>query len=149
MAPPRIGAALIWLSICLLTVPQPQEHRQYHRFLTADATIRWLGRQHRGFRAIEKVVSYFAGGARGPRMEGAIATNWLAFPQRALRRAGRRSAFVTASMQCVDDLPALWRGHVLEFRGGLRAVWRKIPDCAPRADHRGGAAAPRVDHSAG
>jgi hypothetical protein len=62
-----------------LTVPQPQEHRQYHRFPKAAATVRRPGRQYRGFPAIKKVVSCFAEGARGPRMEGAIATIWLAF----------------------------------------------------------------------
>jgi len=41
--------------------------------------MRWPGRQLRGFRAIKKVVSCSAGDALGARLEGAIATIWLAF----------------------------------------------------------------------
>ena len=64
-------------------------------------------------------------------------------------RAGRTNVAVAASVQCSHGLPALWGRHVLEFRGGLRAVRRPVSHRPARPDHRRRPAAVDVEHPAG
>ena len=67
------------------------------------------------FQAMRKVVWCAIRASRGFRKIGASANNLAA----AGPRPGQRVERVTASLQRPHDLPALWRGYILEFRGGL------------------------------